>query len=388
MSMPPQGGWQSPLPGSVPPNQGGPYQGSPGPNPQQPYMGQQPSGYSQVPWPQQGVPPQKGNSLKWLLVAIAVLLVIAVTIGATLLFTRGDGGDTPPAPSTSASPGDIASADDTGPVSIVTDEPTCKSINAINNGLSDVQANGWAEQHSALGPATEWTSEQRQQVQAVATAMRNASDQAVALAKQTPHRVIRELYEQFIAYSRAYADSIDSYIPVDDALATASVTASSALIGICNTIEYGSTKRSLSLSPAPAPTSVTSPEDPNNPKPFISSSNETCLAWIDRLDTFNATTSPEWQNRDGSVPGSQWTPERRAIEQATKPLLLGYADETEASGRQSGNPVLEDFASTIALYVRAYAAAGESYVSADGWLNYSAFQIANLVSAACRAVTR
>jgi hypothetical protein len=232
MSMPPQGGWQPPhQPSSMPPNPGGPYQGSSGPGPQQPYTGQQPAGYPQAPWPQQGVPPQKGNNLKWLLVAIAVLLVIGVTIGATLLFTRGDG-DTPPVPSTSAAPGDIASASDTGPVSIITEEPTCQTFNGINNALAGVEANGWSSQRSALGPASDWTPDQRAQVEAVATAMRNASDQSVALAKQTPNRVVRELYEQFIAYGRSYADNIDTYTPTDNHLASVNVSAGSAIIAI------------------------------------------------------------------------------------------------------------------------------------------------------------
>ncbi len=118
MSMPPQGGWQTP---QQPPQSG--WQ-----PPQQP-----PPGWQQGPWPQQpGPPPQKGNSVKWLLVAIAVLLVIGVTIGATLLFTRGGGG-TGPTPTTSGAPSDIASANDTGPVAIITDEPTCNAVNDINN---------------------------------------------------------------------------------------------------------------------------------------------------------------------------------------------------------------------------------------------------------------
>ncbi len=41
--------------------------------------------------------------------------------------------------------------------------------------------------------------------------MRNAADQTVALAKLTPHRVMRELYQQFIAYARAYSDAIATY---------------------------------------------------------------------------------------------------------------------------------------------------------------------------------
>jgi hypothetical protein len=37
----------------------------------------------------------------------------------------------------------------------------------------------------------------------MALAMRSAADQTVSLAKQTPHRVVRELYEQNTAYLTA-----------------------------------------------------------------------------------------------------------------------------------------------------------------------------------------
>jgi hypothetical protein len=39
-----------------------------------------------------------------------------------------------------------------------------------------------------------------------------------------------------------------------------------------------------------------------------------------------------------------------------------------------------------ALYIRAFVSAGDDYINADGWLNYTAFRIANPVSGACRAV--
>ena len=64
----------------------------------------------------------------------------------------------------------------------------------------------------------------RAQYEAVGQAMRSAADQMVPLVKLTPHRVMRELYEQFIAYSRAYAERIPTYTPQDDNLALASVT--------------------------------------------------------------------------------------------------------------------------------------------------------------------
>jgi hypothetical protein len=48
--------------------------------------------------------------------------------------------------------------------------------------------------HDSLGPT--WTPNQRSKVQAVAVSARNAADQVIPLAKQTPNRVVRGIYEQ------------------------------------------------------------------------------------------------------------------------------------------------------------------------------------------------
>jgi hypothetical protein len=383
MSVPPEGGWQPLQQPGPPPDQGQPYgqQFNPsGYNPQQP----PPPGWQHGPWPQQpGPPPQKGSSLKWLLIAVAVLLVIGISVGATLIFTRdggGEGGTT----ATSGAPSDIASAGDTGAVSIITDEPTCKAFNGINNSLADVQKNGWPGDRAGLGPAAEWTPDDRTRVEAVAKSIRNAADQAVALAKQTPHRVVREVYEQFIAYGRAYADSVPNYVPADDALADVFISSGTTLIGICNSIDLGSASRSLTLDPAAPPTTLAIVQNPSKANRFLKEPDPNCAAWIQRLAQFNSDTQ-EWQKRDSSIPASQWTPAQRAVSEATQPLLTTYAVETEADGRRSSNPVFEDFAVTAALYLKAYVAAGENYVNADGWLSYTGFQIANLVSGACRA---
>ena len=191
---------------------------------------QQPPGWQQGPWPLPATPArrprQEQHRVKWLLIAVAVLLVVGVTIGATLLFSRGNGGGTSTT-SSSAPPSDVASANDRGAVAIITQEPTCQTFLGINDGLANVQKRGWAAERATLGPAAEWTPDQRSQVQVVTTAMRNAAEQSVALAKQTPHRVIRQLYEQFIAYGRAYADSLPTYTPTNNGLASANVNASS-----------------------------------------------------------------------------------------------------------------------------------------------------------------
>jgi hypothetical protein len=82
MSMPPQGGW----PPQQPPPYGQPIDPSAF-NPQQP----PPPGWQQGTWAQPSPLLQKG-SVKWLLIAVAVLLVIAISVGVTLIFTRGGGG--------------------------------------------------------------------------------------------------------------------------------------------------------------------------------------------------------------------------------------------------------------------------------------------------------
>lgn len=378
MSMPPQGGWPPPQPGPQPPNQPqyGPPQGY------QPYPGQQPYP-PQGQWQQPPPPPQKsGGATKWLLVAIAVLLVIGVTIGATLLFTRdGDGSSTPP---TSDVPSDIASANDTGPVSIITEEPTCEAFNAINNGLADIESNGWADVRNDLGPSPEWTPAQRAQVDAVATAMRRAADQAIALAAQTPHRLVRRIYEQFIASGTSYASSVQDYRPIDNELASINIDASGAITGLCNVIELGASGRSLSLPEAQAPTGIETVPDPANSKLIASPDNALCNEWVQSLDVFVVRSTPQWQNRDGDIPGSEWPPERRALEQRVRSELATLSDSMVSAGRSSGDSIFEDLATAASLYINAYIAAGDMYTKPDGWLIYTGFQIANLVAAACR----
>jgi hypothetical protein len=349
---------------------------------------QRPPGWQQGPWPPQPPPPlpdfapDKKNTVKWLLIAVAVLLVVAVTIGATLYFTRDNGGGTSTT-SSSVVPGDIASANDTGPVAIITEDPTCDAFIDINDSNAKIQPD-WESQRRTLGPAAQWTADQRSQVQTVSTAMRNSADKVVDLAKRTPHRVMRELYEQYIVYARAYADSVNNYVPGDNFLASADVSFGNTVTGICNSITAKSANRSLALEPAAKPESVPAANDPNKPAKVVSASDATCGAWISNEDTFlNAST--EWQKLDTSVPGSQWTPEQRATQLAAYPLLTALGSGMGSIGAQSGNPTLEDFGTLGELYLKAYVSAGESYLGSDSWLSYTGLRISNAIVAACHA---
>src|SRR6478735_9295070 len=119
MSMPP------------PPNQWG----------SQPPTGGQPASAPQwgppQPWgPPPGPPPSRGGKGKWIFGGIALLAVIAVTVVITVLVVgKNSGGGESPIPTT-ANGSDFASANDKGPVGIITEDPTCAAWNRTVNELS------------------------------------------------------------------------------------------------------------------------------------------------------------------------------------------------------------------------------------------------------------
>lgn len=140
-------------------------------------------------------------------------MVLVISVVATLLVVRGgdSGRETPvataPPATTSADTTSLASASDDGPVEIITEDPTRDAWSPIAETLSSQAANGWNDRDPSI-PETDWTPGQRAQNQAIADAMMSAADQTVKLVELTPHRVMRELYEQPIAYWRAYAEAV------------------------------------------------------------------------------------------------------------------------------------------------------------------------------------
>src|SRR4051794_13454949 len=180
MSMPP------------PPNQWG----------AQPPTGGQPAGAPQwgppqQPWgPPPGPPPSGGGKGKWIFGGIALLAVIAVTVVITVLVVgKNSGGGESPTP-TNGNGSDFASANDKGPANIIDGDPTCDSWSRVGTALTAAEEKvAWASRDRSI-PASAWTPEQRNMYESVGKAMNDAADQTVGLVKLTPHRVMRELYEQ------------------------------------------------------------------------------------------------------------------------------------------------------------------------------------------------
>nr|WP_090277565.1 hypothetical protein [Mycolicibacterium komanii]CRL72220.1 hypothetical protein CPGR_02748 [Mycolicibacterium komanii] len=370
MSFPPSPG--GPPPGNQGPPQG--YSGPYGPPPQQPQ------------WPQLWQPgsPQKkrGNGWKWVLGGIALLAVIGVTAAVTISVTSDKADDRDPAPSGETY--GLASANDTGPVNIITEDPTCAAWGPINQTFVDVQKKGWSNRNASIA-APNWTPEERAAYERVAEASRKAADQTVALSKLTPHRVMRELYEQFIAYARAYSEAVPSYTPADNHLAGVTVTTSSVLVYICSAITSGSAEARAPLIDSPsAPTEIAPLSNPNDPQKFMATVDDTCADWDQLLNKFNLDTRP-WQAVDTNTPVTEWSPEQRAAAEAVVPVMNELADNVRSLGERSPNPILRDFAVLAAQYRRAFAEALPTYTPSDVYLDLASYRTTSIIYEACES---
>jgi hypothetical protein len=315
-----------------------------------------------------------------------VLAVIAVTAVITVLVVGKDsGGGESPAP-TNGNASDIASANDKGPANIITEDPTCNSWSRVGTALSAVEEKvAWASRDRSI-PASDWTPEQRAMYETVAKAMREAANQTVGLVKLTPHRVMRELYEQFVAYARTFADSIHTYTASDSHLAGAVDSVSSAPGDICGAATYGPAASQVLLIPAPeAPSTFSAIGDPSNPQRFLAASNPVCAEWLSAYGQL-LTDTAAWRAIDPNIPAAQWTPDKKAVVDAVGPVMEAFAEKSEALGRRSGNPTFEDFAVLSAQYRRAYVLTFPTYTSADDYLVSASTSLAMTVNAACSAV--
>lgn len=376
---PPSGPWGSQQPGQQPGQwpQGQGYPGGPGQ-----------FGPPQQPWPAP-VPPKKGGAAKWIIGAVALVAVIAVTAVVAVSCTKsgsnngGSGAGTAAAPNKSG----IASANDTGPVSVITEDPSCAPWGPVVTTLSNVAKNGWDDRDPSI-PATAWTTEQQSQYHAFAQALRSAADQIVPLTKLTTHRIIRELYEQFIAYAHAYADSISTYTAADNQLNLVTTAVTSVVNGICGAISYGSAAaRGPLVAAAPAPSHVAQPSDPTNPSRFMPTAVTQCSDWKSTVAQFNADPAYAlWSKGDSNIPASSWTDEDKAQNQAVVPVLNAFADAYDKLAGQSPDAFMADLAVLAAQYGRAFVASIPTYSQADIQL-YNVFAKApSIVKSACAAV--
>ncbi|CDO91343.1 hypothetical protein BN973_05750 [Mycobacterium triplex] len=309
--------------------------------------------------------------------AAAFAVAIAVSVMVTIVVVRHS---SPPRPG-------LASARDSAPISVITEEPTCGGWSSVAHPLAaSEKASGWHDRDKSI-PASAWSAQLSAQYRAAGTAIREAADKTGMLARQTPHRVVRELYEQLIAYWRAYADRIPQYTSPDDLLLRVTYSAGNAIFAICDAIRHGAAALRGPLVTAAAPPTNASPhtDDPANPQRFLRASNSICADFTSVFAHFNDAAAA-WHDTDEDIPASQWSPQQRALNDGIRPAMSAVDDELDRLGRRSGNPVMEDFAVLTAVYGRAYVEALPTYVVADHYLYDVTAQGTSLISTGCKAV--
>lgn len=385
MSLPPPPGSF----GSVPPNGGGgPSWGGQPQQPGQPY-GEPYQGHPGGQWgpPQQwagGPPPNKGGKGKWILIGLALVAVIAVSIVGTVLVLRPDsGGGNGSTPSAQNGNSEFASANDTGPANIVTEDPTCEAWGRIARDFADTANSvGWADRDPKV-PAKDWTPEQRNTYETVSRELTEAVGLAPNLEKQTPHRVMRELYGQFVAYTQALIDAIPTYEYRHNPLANVSGATMSALSAVCAAVDYRSIQALAPLVPESAPPTTPASITDQAGEKSINATMSICQDWISKAQQFDKDTAA-WMSIDANIPASAWSPEQKAVYDAVPTVMTARADELEKLGRDSGNPAFEDFAVLAAQYLRAYVIAIPKYTSADNYVSDVSRYLVSSLLWACR----
>jgi hypothetical protein len=320
---------------------------------------------------------------------IAVLAVIAVTVVITVWVVGKDSGGESPTPSpTNGNGSDFASANDKGPVGIITEDPTCPAWNHIADTYVATQTKvNWSSRDPSI-PASAWTPDQRAMYEAVSKAMRDAADQTVNLVKVTPHRVVREMYEQFIAYARLFADKAKQYDANDNHLPAVVDGLASSLVDVCGAITYGSAATQAPFVPkAATPSHPSDLGDPASPQIFMTNADPVCAEWLSTYEKFDADTA-DWRRIDPNIPAAQWTPDQKAVVDAVVPIMTAFADKAAQLGQDSKNPTFQDFATLSAQYRRAYLFALPTYTPADNYLVTSSTFIAMSINPACSAAEK
>lgn len=268
---------------------------------------------------------------------------------------------------------------------IITEDPTCERLLKMQNQVA-AQLADWNSRDPSV-PASTWTQEQREMYEKAARVLQAESGQLTPLVRETPHRVVREIYEQIIAYDRAYAQAIPRYGPIDDNLATARNSLSAAQMNICTAItNFTAANRGPSVRVAASPATIAPLGDPASPPRFLTAPSKACPK-LKALAHRQTLKLEQWfKTASVDVPASQRGAADRILWDMAAEVFDRGADELEQIADSSGNPVMEDFLNLSAQYYRAYVAAIPTYLGFDNQLYEVGQKSRSAVLSACDAV--
>lgn len=318
--------------------------------------------------------------LSWILGGMSVAVAIALL--AVAIFVDQPRHTAAPAAAEARSA--LASAGDTGPVSVITADPTCVTWAPIGAGLVDVQTGvNWFDRDGSVSVA-EWTPELRAMYATVSRAMGSVAVQTARLVPATPHRVMREAYRQVVTHIQAFVNRIPEYQATDIFLARTVDGLIRAVSSICGAATSGAAAvRAPLTAGAPPPTQpVVTDVDV---MALGADTTGVCVEWVPMSADLRQATS-EWSATDLQLPATEWPAAQQYAADAVAPVLTQYADESDRLGRRSGNAVVEDFAVLSAQYLRAFVQALPTYAPDDRHLLDAATNLTRVVEHSCGAV--
>lgn len=335
-------------------------------------------------------PRRRGWAVGWAVGSLALVLtvvtLVAIVSGRESRHPGAGDGRVGPEVAVAQANTLAGSAADRGSVEVITSDATCGPWDDVRSAVVAAQTGAWGRRDASL-PRQQWDPARSRQFEAMGVVLRTAADQTVALAKQTPHRAMRELYETFISYGREYADALRSYQPADDFLARTALAASDTVTNICAAADGSSRAilRAQGVPPVAAPSTPPTIGDLDDPARFLGRPPPSCGKWVPSDVTLRAQTRA-WPTVDPAVGRNDWTAAQRAVVERTAQVVASRADDMEAWGRAADNQVFEDLATLGAQYFRAYGLGVPTYRPGDERFANAGFAINGLITAACQTV--
>jgi hypothetical protein len=230
-----------------------------------------------------------------------------------------------------------ASAGDTGPIAVITSDPTCAEFLPTNIEVF--------EKLRSKDPDVRNLKSVGAPLEVIA-----------GLAQKTHHRVTRELYEQYIAYTYALLESSarPEQVGREEGAIFALPGVAHTLVGICEAITSGAATQSTPTGDT-LPVSDTAPPagTPSHPAVFLLTPERTCENWrttavaLGPDDTFKATTDSSPQiGTEAEFPTQQSLSDR-----------IGYLSLPENRG---DNPTFRDFSDLGRAYLIGYQESSKS----------------------------
>lgn len=140
-------------------------------------------------------------------------------------------------------------------------------------------------------------------------------------------------------------------------------------------------------SSAPA-TAVTAPPSPAEVKPTIPATPDpVCAEWAPIADAYAAKLK-DWGSRSGdpTLPATTWTPEQRALNMASIPIMRDQVDDLNRLAAKAKDPFLASLLRAQAMYEEAFIPRLPNYEPSDRPLWQAVYDFSGAVRAACRTV--